>query len=339
MPTKTHSPAGSESPSFGLRTMSAAVVSALVFLSGSADAAGLGKMTVLSSLGQPLRAEIELTSVTKEEAGSLTARLAPMESYRQAKIDFNPALQSLQFAVEQRGAGQVIRITSSQPINDPYVDMLLEVGSPTSRLLREYTFLLDPPDTRVTQSAQLSAQAVPSAKGTPLKVENRTPVTAVPAPAKAPASSVQQRTNIPEAPSPAMASGEKQGTTEYLVKKGDSLGSIARKVRPEGISLDQMLVALYQANPDAFIDKNMNRLRSGQILGVPSAETASATGKSEARRLIVAQAADFNEYRKKLAGQVAAAAPSQARENSQSATGQVTSRVDDSVSCPDDIKD
>lgn len=339
MPTKTHTPAGSETLTSGLRTMSAAVVSALMVLSGSADAAGLGRMTVLSSLGQPLRAEIELTSVTKEEAGSLTARLAPMASYRQAKIDFNPALHSLQFAVEQRGAGQVIRVTSTQPINDPFVDMLLEVGSPTARLLREYTFLLDPPDTRTAQSAQLSAQPVVAAKSAPQVAADRASATAIPAPVKAAGGMTSQQTQKSDVSQPANQADAKQAGTEYLVRKGDSLGTIAQRVKPEGISLDQMLVALYRANPDAFIDKNMNRLRSGQILGVPSAETAGATGSREARSVIIAQAADFNEYRKKLAGQVAAAAPSQARETGQSATGKVTSRVNDSAGRPDDIKD
>src|SRR6476661_4018213 len=142
-----------------LKTLSAAVVSALLI--SNACAAGLGKLTVLSSLGQPLRAEIELTSVSKDEAGALVAKLASTEAFRQANIEFNPALLSLRFAVEQRGDRQFIRLTSAQPLNEPFVDMLLELGGPNGRLVHEYTFLLDPADLRTSQSAQIAPAAVP----------------------------------------------------------------------------------------------------------------------------------------------------------------------------------
>ncbi|TFW14877.1 type IV pilus assembly protein FimV, partial [Duganella callida] len=142
--------------SFALKTITSAVASA-VLLAASADAAGLGKLTVLSSLGQPLRAEIELTSVSADEAGALVAKLAPNEAFRAANIDFNPALMSLRFDVEQRGGKQVIKVSSSQPINEPFVDMLLELSWTGGRLVREYTFLLDPPDMRATQAPQVTA--------------------------------------------------------------------------------------------------------------------------------------------------------------------------------------
>ncbi|MGB7478753.1 MAG: pilus assembly protein FimV, partial [Burkholderiaceae bacterium] len=138
-----------------LKGLSVAVASALVLMSG-ADAAGLGKLTVLSALGQPLRAEIEVTSVGSDEAGTLTAKLAPQAAFRQANIEFNPALMSLRFAVEQRGTGSVIKVSSTQPMNEPFIDMLLELSSSNSRLVREYTFLLDPADLRLTQSPQVA---------------------------------------------------------------------------------------------------------------------------------------------------------------------------------------
>ncbi len=102
---------------------------------------------------------------------------------------------------------------------------------------------------------------------------------------------------------------------DYRVKSGDSLTKIATEVKPDGVSLDQMLVALYRANPSAFVGNNMNRLRAGQVMSVPDAGTAGAIGNGEARGIIVAQAADFNEYRNKLAGQVANAAPQKAVRN------------------------
>ncbi|MEN9868672.1 MAG: hypothetical protein RL748_4262, partial [Pseudomonadota bacterium] len=138
--------------SLGLKTLSASVACAVLMLS-NAHAAGLGKLTVLSSLGQPLRAEIELTSVAPDEAGALVAKLASADAFRQVNIEFNPALLSLRFAVDQRGSRQFINITSAAPINEPFVDMLLELSWNGGRLVREYTFLLDPADLKNSQSA------------------------------------------------------------------------------------------------------------------------------------------------------------------------------------------
>src|SRR5437588_8245455 len=105
MPLKMHLNPSSKLVSFSLKSLGIAVASAIA-ISG-AHAAGLGKLTVLSALGQPLRAEIELTAVAKEEAGSLGVKLASAEAFRQAGIDFNPALYSLRFAIEQRGGAQI----------------------------------------------------------------------------------------------------------------------------------------------------------------------------------------------------------------------------------------
>src|SRR3954469_15182540 len=100
--------------SFALKTLTSAVASAVLF-SSIAHAAGLGKLTVLSALGQPLRAEIELTAVSDDEASGLLAKLASPESFRVANIEFNPALLSLRFSVEHRAGRQFIKISSTQP--------------------------------------------------------------------------------------------------------------------------------------------------------------------------------------------------------------------------------
>src|SRR5437868_4672899 len=108
--------------SLALKSLTGAVAGAVLF-SSAAYAAGLGKLTVLSSLGQPLRAEIELTAVSADEASGLVAKLASPDAFRTANIEFNPTLSSLRFAVEQRNGRQVIKITSTQPVNEPFVDM------------------------------------------------------------------------------------------------------------------------------------------------------------------------------------------------------------------------
>ncbi|WP_229506369.1 FimV/HubP family polar landmark protein [Massilia sp. BJB1822] len=299
-------------------------------MSASANAAGLGKLTVLSSLGQPLRAEIELTAVTPEEAGELAAKLASPDAFRQANIDFNPALLSLKFDVEQRNGRQFIRVSSSQPINEPFVDMLLELSWTNGRLVREYTFLLDPADLRSAQSPQAApAAAAPTAAaaapGAPTAAERAAAVRASrPAPAASPAAS-QAKPAAQE--------------DEYRVKQGDTLGRIARQLKPSDVSLDMMLVALYRANPEAFSGKNMNRLKSGTILRVPDADSARATAQGEAHGVVVAHAADFNAYRAKLAGQVASSTPAKEPEAAQSATGKISARVEEHAKPASEAKD
>ena len=343
MPSKKHSLKRHEFGAFTLKTLSAAVLSAVLF--SNADAAGLGKLTVLSSLGQPVRAEIELTTVGKDESGALAAKIASPEAFRQAGIEYTSVLNALRFAVEQRGDKQFIRVSSSQPVNEPFVDMLLELSSPNGRLVREYTFLLDPPDLRTTQSAQVApapVQETPATRAQQPQAESVAPATAE-APAQAtrgPASKRQAPAPAPRIAAPATARAETKPVQagDYRVKEGDSLGQIANRVRG-GVSLDQMLVALFQANPDAFVGSNMNRLKAGQILTVPSAETARSVNTTEAHAIVVAQAADFSNYRSKLAGQVSTSAPQKSVENRQSATGKITAKVEEKATPASEAKD
>lgn len=329
--------------SFALKTLTSAVASA-VFLSSAAYAAGLGKLTVMSGLGQPLNAEIELTQVSAEEARSLSAKLASTDAFRQANIEFNPALLSLRFNVEQRGNRQVIKITSSQPVNEPFVDLLLELTWSSGRLVREYTFLLDPVDLRTTQSAQVVPPPRPAAPAA------RTPAPAMPA---RPATQDQQASQQASQPASQQRPADRQqaaapqqqqqqrseGASQYKVRSGDTLGKIAAELKPVEVSLDMMLVALYRANPDAFAGNNMNRLKSGQILSVPDSGSIKGTGASEARGVVVAHAADFNAYRNKLAGQVATAAPDKAPESAQSTGGKITSKVEERRTPVNESKD
>jgi pilus assembly protein FimV len=319
--------------SLALKTLYGAVAGA-VFFSSAAYAAGLGKLTVLSALGQPLRAEIELTAVSNEEASGLVAKLAPPDAFKLANIEFNPALLSLRFAVEQRNGRQYIKITSAQPVNEPFVDMLLELTWGSGRLVREYTFLLDPAELRATQPAQVAAaparQPAPSSQPAPASQAPRQasqPAPAVPQPPARPKAERQEAATAPAAAS------------QYKVKAGDTLGRIAAQLKPVDISLDMMLVALYRANPDSFIGNNMNRLKSGQILSVPDSQAIKGGGEGDAHGVVVAHAADFNAYRNKLAGQVASAAPAKAQESSQSAAGKITAKVEERPTAANESKD
>ncbi|MEB0135670.1 FimV/HubP family polar landmark protein [Actimicrobium sp. CCC2.4] len=317
---------------YALKTLCAAVL-ATTLLSG-ANAAGLGRLTVLSALGQPLSAEIELTSVNKEEAGTLVAKLASAEAFRQAGIELNPAVLAMRFAVEQSGGRQFIRVTSAQSINEPYVDLLLELEGANGRLVREYTFLLDPANLR---SAQVNAAS---------SVQGRVPSSVPVAPTSAPAatSTVGAGAGAGAGASPAPgrsrpAAAPAAPKTTYQIKRGDSLTQIALQTRPAGVSLDQMLVALYRANPAAFAGENMNRMRTGEILTIPTADASRGTDVEDARGVVVAQTQDFNSYRSKLAGQVATSVPQRESEAKQSAAGKISSKVEEANNAAAESRD
>ncbi len=341
MPQKMHVNTRPKSMAFSLKTLSAAIATAVVF--SNAYGAGLGKLTVLSGLGQPLNAEIELTSVSKGEAESLSVKLASVEAFRQANIEFNPALFTLRFAVEPRGGRQVVRITSTQPLNEPFVDLLLELAGGNSRLVREYTFLLDPPELRRAQPAQVAAAKAPASSTQQPASQPITRAESVPQPTTSARSSAatapQAQPARSSAAQPRRDAAASVPLDDYEVKSGDTLARIAGQFKPEGISLDQMLVALQRANPDAFISNNINRLRAGQILSIPDAQAAGSVSGDEAKSIVVAQAADFNAYRNKLAERIAAAEAQKSDEAKQSATGKITAKVEEQPTAASESKD
>ncbi|MBI1906637.1 MAG: hypothetical protein HYS20_10450 [Rhodocyclales bacterium] len=271
------------------------IATAIAAIPYGSHAAGLGAINVFSGLGQPLRAEIEL-SATPQELQALTAKVASVDAFRQANLSYSKVMTGLRFTVEPRGEGAVVKVVSDRPVNDPYLDLIVEINWATGRLHRGYTFLLDPVDvgspTRPTQ-ASVAAPVVMTQEQ--------------PRPASA-----------PSMPAPG----------EYKVKRGDTLRGIAARYLPAGASLDQMLIALLRSNPAAFDDGNINRLRAGAILAIPDENTVRSHGTSEARREIVAQAADFNAYRKRLAGAVAARPAAEESVASQQSSGAIAPRVD-----------
>jgi len=303
----------------------------LAFAVPAADAAGLGRISVQSALGQPLRAEVEVTSVARDEAPTLAVRLAQQSAFRQANLEFNPALAQLRFDLEQRPDGNyIVRISSLNPVNEPFLDLLLELTWATGRVLREYTVLLDPPALRAQVEVLPPVAAAPAAAPA---VAPPAPAAAVeppapPAPAPAVAAAPAVPAAAPVAP-PAQAPAAPPAEDTYAVKRGDTLGGIAARTRPGSVSLDQMLVALFQANPNAFVGNNMNRLLAGRTLTIPSQADIKAIGPADARREVVAHSADFAQFRARLA-QVAAAAPAQeAAAAAAAAQGRVTAKVED----------
>lgn len=320
-----------------IRAAAAALL--LSVLSFAAQAAGLGRLTVLSSLGQPFRGEIDLVSVKKEELASLTARIASPDAFRQADLPFTAYVSNLKLAVEKRPNGDLyVKVSAAQPLNEPFIDFLVELAWTSGRLVRSYTALVDPPavgdeksDTAQAEPAaaapapaaepaskaaepatEVKASAPPAVEAAPLPAEPKSEPAPAPAEAAAPA------------PAPAKAAAS-EGISDYKVKRGDTLAKIARANRPADVSLEQMLVLLYRDNPDAFDGKNMNRLRAGRVLRLPDATEVGSVSADEARKEVKVQAANWNAYREKLA----AAAPALEEAPSRASAGKVTTKVEE----------
>lgn len=326
---------------------------AVLAWSGMVSATGLGGINVSSSLGQPLKAEIELVSVDKADSSSISAKLASPDAFKSAGVDYPYSLPKLKFEVINRDSGSPsIKLTTAQPVNDPFVILLVEVTWSSGKLLREYTFLLDPVDFKIQEPQSAPVQTIAPVVAAPVTPEM--PVAVAPAPvvtqpaaaapteaqpeqvvAPTPVDAAQQEPTQPEAAAPAPAPAEPaaeepapvQATPAeasptpaagalskeeaipvvepeakpLTVVRGDTLSKIALKNKPADVSLERMLVALYRANSDAFVGKNMNRLKTGKIIRLPDANDLDAVQQAEAVKEVRAQVVDWNVYRQQLA--------------------------------------
>ncbi len=328
---------------------------ALILLSTGASALGLGRVNVQSVLGEALRAEIEVTSLNAEEASSLKVSLASPEAFRASGVDYNSVLAGATVTLSRRADGRpVLVLTSDKVVQEPFIDVIVDFQWATGRLTRSYTLLIDPPGRNTsaqpgtTATAPVFASPPPIARAptpapapqvtfapppAPLAAPAPAPVARTPRPAPVPAPAPAPRPT--PAPKPAPVTVEKQtpppvasggGESTVKVNPGDTLTSIASANKPGGVSLDQMLVSLYRNNPAAFIDDNMNRMKSGVTLTVPGADTARQLSTEEAHQVIQAQSADFAAYRHRLATGVTTV---HTDEGKRAASGKVEAKVND----------
>ena len=298
-------------------------------LSTYVSAVGMGGINVASALGQPLKADIELVAVNKAEKTSLVARLASPDIYKGTGLEY-PYGNKFRFQVESRANGEpYLKVSSAQPINDPFVSLLVEITWSSGKLLREYTFLLDPPDYVAEQPKPVEVQAVaPAVQAAPPDTAAE-PVEQVAPVATAP---IEKPAEKPMMAAPAKSAAAKPAEKNVVsgnitVHRGDTLNKIAMQNKPAEVSLERMLVALYRANAGQFDGKNMNRIRAGKVLRLPDQSELMGVAQSDAAKEIRAHTADWNTYRQKLAS--AAPAASQPQEAQQVATGKIASSVAD----------
>lgn len=305
----------------------AVAATALFGLWGSnAAALSLGRITVQSALGEPLRAEIEVPEINADEAASLKASIASPEAFRAAGLDYNPAMSGLQVTLQRRADGRsYFRLSSDRAINDPFVDMILVANWASGRIVRDYTLLFDPPTLRqAAPTAPTPAQVPAPSSGSRAASVAAAPSGTTAMPARPAAEPAPNRIQAPTRPSAVKTAGTK--TNSVTVKPGDTASKIAAAIKPANVSLDQMLVALLRANPAAFVGENVNRVKAGSVMNIPTAMQTEATPAGEAHQIIIAQSKDFNDFRRKLAG---AAPTAQVASADRTASGTVQAKVED----------
>ncbi|MFG1488115.1 FimV/HubP family polar landmark protein [Oceanospirillum sp. HFRX-1_2] len=202
-----------------------------------AFALGLGEAELLSSLNQPFKATIQLAQTKDVDASDIRVQLADERAFAKAGLDRQFFLQNLSFSVLPGENGPYIELTSSQPVKEPFLNFLLEVEWPQGQLMREYTFLLDPPtynNTLTQQYAQSSQTSQPLA-------------------------------------APAAGNLVEEGARRIKVGPTDTLWSLARKNRPDtNVTIKQAMLAIQDANPDAFPTGNINNMEAGSTILIPN---------------------------------------------------------------------
>ncbi|VVM35730.1 hypothetical protein PS662_03109 [Pseudomonas fluorescens] len=246
-----------------VRKLVLAIAAASALSSGMAHALGLGELTLKSSVNQPLDAEIELLDVKDLTAAEVVPSLAYPEDFIRAGVDRQAFLNDLSFTPVLNPSGKsILRVTSSKPLSEPMFKFLVQVTWPNGRLLRDYSVLLDPSKFS-PQTADAAAQPAPTQAVT-------APVTGATKP------------------------------TEYTTTPRDTLWEIAAKARNGG-SIQQTMLAIQALNPDAFINGNINLLKTGQVLRLPDQAQSAALPQPKAIAEVAAQNTAWRQGRRYVA--------------------------------------
>lgn len=289
----------------------------------------LGRLQLQSAIGEPLRAEVEIAKALPEELLSLRVQLASPESFRKAGMEFNPALRGLTATLRTASNGaSVIALSGRVPVQDNFVDLVIESQWATGNLVKNYAVLLNSVNEKGSTAAPSVMPAVqlavlPSSSDAPrpaatsrlnaLSVELNAqkvpvyrfePVDNKPSASRAANSTGQQPSaaeSLPAVQAQPKIQLSQQSSDTVTVTHGDTASRLAMRHLASNISLDQMLLAMLKANPEAFIQDNVNLIKAGAVLRMPSAEEASQISRGEARQTVIAQTRDFAEYARRLA--------------------------------------
>lgn len=289
--------------SISLRALIAgmSLCSALLAVSPDAFALSLGKITTKSFMGERLNVEIDIPDISAAEAASLQANVGGLDTFQAAGIEYNPSLAGASITLEKRPDGrQYFKVSSVAPINDPFINLVIVANWASGRIVRDYSILLDPPEALKTNATVVTAPSIANnvqANNTPTPTTTSTPDNNSKSANTKNTNTAVAKTEKQEKSS----NNELEAGSQIKVERGQTAGKIAAAAKDANISLDQMLVALLRANPKAFINNNVNLIKSGAIITLPTAEEAAKVAAGEAKRTVVSQSKDFYEYSRKLA--------------------------------------
>lgn len=292
----------------------------------------LGRLQLQSAIGEPLRAEIEIAKLLPEELKSLRVQLASPESFRKVGMEFNPALRGVTATLRTGANGNsVIVLNGKTPVQDNFIDLVIESQWATGNVVKNYAVLLNSVSDKSSTSAapalqlpvtgnaadtaanrstasssrlnpssvELNAQKVPVYRFEPVDNKAAPPAPARTANGAAPTANASESAPAVQAQPKAIANP--QEGDRVLVMPGDTASRLAIRHLAANISLDQMLLAMLKANPDAFIENNVNLIKAGASLRIPTPDEAAQISRGEARQTVIAQTRDFAEYARRLA--------------------------------------
>lgn len=256
-----------------LRKLGFGLTAVAMMAPGVAAALGVGEYQLNSYLNQPLDMDVSLHEVGDLTAEEILVNLAPQSEFDAAGVDRSYFLNRLAFSVElQEGDKAQLHISTDQPVREPYLNFLVEFLWPTGRLMREYTVLLDPPsfaDSAVTAAPTISRVPQPVTRSEPTPAPAPAPAaTPTPQPDSTPEPAIESE---PQQVQSAPAVADSGPRSRYTVRSSDTMWQIALNNRPSNsVSVQQMLVAIQEMNPDAFINNNVNLVREGTVLRIPN---------------------------------------------------------------------
>ena len=293
-----------------IQQLSLACAFILLVASGSAFGLGLGKLELGSALNQQFEAEIELTNVGQLTIDEVLPNLASQDDFARVGVERNDILTDLRFKVVANPQGKlVLKVTSTRPIIEPFLNFIVEVLWPSGRILREYIVLLDPPVFTEAGLAPIKPTEVIRDGGVSSSSSSATQSAAARNAASFNSNTIDRasmNSDVVESKSSgdmkigrsALQEGADLSDGYGATGRGDTLWSIASKIRPNStVSVQQTMLALQRANPDAFINSNINLLKAGYVLRIPDAREIREETLATAAQEVRAQNSEFDVYR------------------------------------------
>ena len=271
-------------------------------------ALGLGELTLESFLNEPLKAQVDLLNTGGLQADEIRIRLATSDDFERMGVDRAYFLTGIKFdvQVDQSGRG-VIVVTSDDPVLEPYLDFIVEARWPSGRLLREYTVLVDPPAFDTVNPVVSASQRVAEIEGEPEPAKKATDPAATSGTRVKTSASNLAPGEMPNRDFGSSAASNPTAGARYMVKRDQTLWEIASQGRPAGTSVHQAMLDIQRLNPEAFINGNINQIKAGYIIYLPSADDISSDNLADALAEVRQQNADWQASRDTAPGVTAAA--------------------------------